>query len=107
MPPAKMFPISTGAPPASMAFPNIQSAAPVAPTPVAGGDAATPVAGAPVEADDGFTPEERRKNQLEEDPNFKRYLMMKRMKIPLANIRAKIRDTEKDYKPADIDLFAS
>ena len=102
-----MFPISTGAPPASMTFPNIQSAAPVAPTPVAGGDAATPVAGAPVEADDGFTPEERRKNQLEEDPNFKRYLMMKRMKIPLANIRAKIRDTEKDYKPADIDLFAS
>lgn len=33
--------------------------------------------------------------------------MMKRMKIPLANIRAKIRDTEKDYKPADIDLFAT
>lgn len=45
-----------------MSFPNIQSAAPVAPTPAAGGDVATPVAGAPVEADDGFTPEERRKN---------------------------------------------
>jgi len=63
MPPAKMFPISTGAPPASMTFPNIQSAAPVAANPVAAGDATTPVsAGAPVEADDGFTPEERRKN---------------------------------------------
>ena len=61
-----------------------------------------------MEADDGFTPEERRKNQLEEDPNFKKYLMMKRMKIPLANIRAKIRDTEGGvYKKEDIDLFAT
>jgi len=33
--------------------------------------------------------------------------MMKRMRIPLANIRAKIRDTEKDYKKEDIDLFAT
>jgi hypothetical protein len=50
------------------------------------------VTAAPVEdAGDGFTPEERRKNQLEEDPAFKKYLMMKRMKIPLAGIRAKIR----------------
>lgn len=33
---------------------------------------------------------------------------MKRMKIPLANIRAKIRDTENGvYLPKDIDLFAS
>jgi hypothetical protein len=33
--------------------------------------------------------------------------MMKRMKIPLANIRAKIRDTEGGrYKKEDIDLFA-
>jgi hypothetical protein len=33
--------------------------------------------------------------------------MMKRMKIPLANIRAKIRDTEGGkYTKADIDLFA-
>lgn len=34
--------------------------------------------------------------------------MMKRMKIPLANIRAKIRDTEGGiYTKADIDLFAT
>jgi len=34
--------------------------------------------------------------------------MMKRMKIPLANIRAKIRDTENGvYKKEDIDLFAT
>jgi len=34
--------------------------------------------------------------------------MMKRMKIPLANIRAKIRDTEAGvYKKEDIDLFAT
>lgn len=33
---------------------------------------------------------------------------MKRMKIPLANIRAKIRDTEAGvYKKEDIDLFAT
>lgn len=45
---------------------------------------------------------------MEEDPNFKKYLMMKRMKIPLANIRAKIRDTEGGvYKKEDIDLFAT
>lgn len=44
---------------------------------------------------------------LQEDPNFKKYLMMKRMKIPLANIRAKIRDTEGGtYTKEDIDLFA-
>jgi hypothetical protein len=110
MPKAKEFPISTGAaPPASMSFPNIQSAAPVA----AQQDAGAPAGGIPsgepanVEVNDGFTPEERRKNQLQEDPDFKKYLMMKRMKIPLANIRAKIRDTEGGkYTKADIDLFA-
>ena len=93
-----------------MSFPNIQSAAPATPVAPTGG---APVTGttAPAEAvevNDGFTPEERRKNQLEEDPNFKKYLMMKRMKIPLANIRAKIRDTEGGvYTKSDIDLFAS
>jgi len=45
---------------------------------------------------------------LEEDPDFKKYLTMKRMRIPLANIRAKIRDTEKGkYTKEDIDLFAN
>lgn len=58
------------------------------------------------DAGDGFTPEERRRNQLEEDPTFKKYLMMKRMKIPLAGIRAKIRG-EGLYKKEDIDLFAT
>ena len=34
--------------------------------------------------------------------------MMKRMKSPLANIRAKIRDTEGGiYTKTDIDLFAN
>lgn len=105
MPKVKEFPISSGAaPPASMSFPNIQSAAPVAQTEAAGASGNDV---AIVEANDGFTPEERRKNQLEEDPDFKKYLMMKRMKIPLANIRAKIRDTEGGrYTKDDIDLFA-
>ena len=44
--------------------------------------------------------------QLEEDPNFKTYLMMKKMKIPLVNIRNKIETEGKGYTTADIDLFA-
>jgi hypothetical protein len=92
MPPAKLFPISTTAPPATMSFPGLQSAPSAAPVPASSAPGATVVTAAPVEdAGDGFTPEERRKNQLEEDPAFKKYLMMKRMKIPLAGIRAKIR----------------
>lgn len=92
MPQAKLFPISTTPPPATMSFPGLQSAPKEAPTPAGGAPGASAEANAPVEdAGDGFTPEERRKNQLEEDPAFKKYLMMKRMKIPLAGIRAKIR----------------
>jgi len=56
--------------------------------------------------DDGFTPEQRRKNELEADAVFKKYLMMKRMMMPLAVIRKKIRDDAGPYKPSDIDLFA-
>jgi hypothetical protein len=56
--------------------------------------------------DDGFTPEQRRKNDLEVDASFKKYLMMKRMKMPLAVIRKKIRDDGGSFKPSDIDLFA-
>ena len=43
---------------------------------------------------------------MEEDANFKTYLMMKRMKIPLINIRNKIEADGKGYTAADIDLFA-
>lgn len=59
-----------------------------------------------MEIDDGFTPEQRRKNELEVDPGFKKYLMMKRMKMGLAIIRKKIRDDGGSYTPKDIDLFA-
>ena len=90
-----------------MSFPGLQSAPKEAPTTASGAPGASAEASAPVEdAGDGFTPEERRKNQLEEDPAFKKYLMMKRMKIPLAGIRAKIRG-EGNYQPKDIDLFAT
>ena len=107
MPPVKTFPISSGAPPSTMSFPNIQSAPPSAPTPLAAGAPTDAVAiEAAQEVNDGFTPQERRKNQLEEDPAFKKYLMMKRMKIPLAGIRAKIRG-DGGYDPKDIDLFAT
>jgi len=76
-----------------MSFPNIESAQPAA-SPTGGEaaqDGAEPATAEAAEMDDGFTPEERRKNQLEEDAGFKKYMMMKRMKIPLHNIRAKIR----------------
>ena len=107
MPKVKEYPVSAGAPPASMDFPGIVSAAATAPAAGDGdGNAETP-AGEATPADDGFTPEERRKNELQEDPGFKKYLMMRRMKIPHYNIRAKIRDTEQGkYTIADIDLFA-
>ena len=60
------------------------------------------------EIDDGFTPEQRRKNALEQDPSFKKFLMMYRMKIPLVNIRNKLKaDPSSGYTPADIDLFAT
>ena len=35
--------------------------------------------------------------ELENDPGFKSYLMMKRMKIPLINIRIKIKNDGKGY----------
>jgi hypothetical protein len=56
-------------------------------------------------ADDGFSPEERRKNELAEDPNFKKFISMYRMKIGLHNIRSKLRG-DPVYKESDIDLFA-
>ena len=40
------------------------------------------------------------------DPDFKKYLMMHRMKIPLVNIRNKIAGDDK-YTKDDIDLFAT
>lgn len=64
MPKVKTFPISTGAPPANMSFPNIKSAEPASAAPP--GDApaggATPADAPAAEVNDGFTPEERRKN---------------------------------------------
>lgn len=50
-----------------------------------------PEGAAPEEpVDDGMTPQERRKNELEEDPGFKKYRMMKKMGVLLVNIRKKI-----------------
>ena len=77
MPKVKEFPISKEAPPAIMSFPNLKSAEPEA----KGGDNSENPEGAAnaEEANDGFTPEERKKNELENNPAFKGYLMMKRM----------------------------
>ncbi len=64
MPKVKEFPISVGqAPPSTMSFPNIQSAAPAPPgAPADNGASAASADPGAVEANDGFTPEERRKN---------------------------------------------
>lgn len=53
--------------------------------------------------DDGLTPEQRRKAELESDSDFKKYLMMYRMKIPLINIRNKVASDAK-YAKSDIDV---
>ena len=92
MPPVKTFPISSHPPPAGMSFPGIEAAPKEEAKgadgePQDGQDGAAP---AEEEVDDGFTPEQRRKNALEIDGEFKKYLMMYRMKIPLVNIRNKI-----------------
>ena len=109
VPAVKTFPISSGPPPKGMSFPGVAEAAPKAD---GGGDA--PAAdeegqdAAPgeeeEEIDDGFTPEQRRKNQLETDPNFKKYLMMYRMKIGVANIRNKIEGDKLGFNRNDIDV---
>ena len=108
MPPVKTYPIG-GVMPAGMSFPGQAASAGAAAPSSAGGAAAdqdAPAAGGAPEVDDGFTPEQRRKNELEIDAGFKKYLMMKRMKMGLAIIRKKIRDDDAGYKPSDIDLFA-
>ena len=58
-------------------------------------------------SNDGFTPEERRKNELEDDANFKKYLSMLKMKIPLIHIRTKIAADALGYTSKDIDIFAA
>ena len=98
--PPKVYPVSGGPQPACMSIPNVATEEKAdgagEPQEAAGENAA--------DADDGFSPEERRKNELSEDPNFKKFLSMYRMKIPVHNIRAKIRD-EGTYKKEDLDLF--
>ena len=88
-----------------MTFPGIESA-PKEEAKGAGGDpqdGQDGAAPAEEEVDDGFTPEQRRKNALETDGEFKKYLMMYRMKIPLVNIRNKI-EADGVYTKADIDV---
>ena len=63
------------------------------------------------EPDDGFTPEQRRKNQLEEDPGFKKYKLMISMRQPLINVRKRLQaDPDAQaagYTIKDLDLFAT
>lgn len=91
-----------------MTFPGIEAAPPeeAKGTDGEGQDGQDDAAPAEEEVDDGFTPEQRRKNALEIDGEFKKYLMMYRMKIPLVNIRNKIA-ADGVYTKEDIDLFAT
>ena len=54
----------------------------------------------------GNVKSKKSKGQLEKDPGFKKYLMMKKMGRPLAGIRQKIID-DGIYAQGDIDLFAT
>ena len=85
-----------------LSFPGIEVAP--KPDPPAGGEGDDAEPEEPV--DDGFTPEQRRKNELENDPGFKAYLMMKKMRIPLINIRKRMKMENKGYSFKDMDLFA-
>ena len=105
VPAVKLFPISTGPPPNGMKFPGIEAAPPAQPQDTSeGGEGEEGETAEPEEIDDGFTPEQRRKNTLENDPGFKKYLMMYRMKIPLVNIRNKIEAETTEYTKSDIDV---
>lgn len=80
---AKVFPIKTGECPWMMDLPGIKSGA-------------QPVLTAEEEAaeqaiDDGLSPEEKKKQKLEGDPGFKKYITMKKMGVLLINIRRKIK----------------
>lgn len=108
MPNVKTYPVSTHAPPSTMNFPGVDSAAKGDPAggedaPIDNGPAAD--GGEPAEEDDGFTPEQREKMRLEDDPDFATFLKMKRMRIPLHNIRAKMRAGGK-FDPLLMDLFS-
>ena len=70
------------------------------------GGAAEAEAAGEEEANDGLTPEMRRKFALEDDPDFKKYIIMNRNKIPLFRIHDKIKMDGK-YECKDIDLFAT
>jgi hypothetical protein len=100
MPAVKLYPISSGPQPVSMSIPNIAVGSAKEPQ-----EGAAPGEAEAAPADDGFSPEERRKIELEEDPNFKKILMMLRMKVPLFQIRQKIKG-EGVYNISDADLFA-
>jgi hypothetical protein len=108
MPKIREFPISKGAPPGIMSFPNIAAAPPAEPQEGPGGAAASEAAPAE-DVDDGFTPEERRKNQLDEAENFKKFKMMLRNRIPLIRIWDRVRKegAADGFTVDDVNLFAT
>jgi len=55
----------------------------------------------------GLSPEEKKKMQLEQDPGFMRYIKMKKMGIPLINVRRKIKAEGAGYDWKDMNLFAN
>ena len=103
VPKVKTFPISNGPQPNMMSIPGIETAAKEE-APADGGPGGQDAAPAGEPVDDGFTPEQRRKMQLETDAGFKTYLMMKRMRMPLINIRMKIKQENKGFTQQDIDV---
>ena len=106
VPKVKTFPISSGPCPPMMSIPGIETASKE--TPAANGEGGPEGGGGAAAAeepiDDGFTPEQRRKMELESDPGFKTYLMMKRMRMPLINIRIKIKTENKGYAESDMNV---
>ena len=99
---SKTFTTSDGKAPWMMNLPGIESEE--KPEIPEGVEADGSGGGEPVE--DGLTPEQRRRRELEEDPGFKTYLRMVRMRIPLINIRRKLNNEGMKYTFADLDMFS-
>jgi len=57
--------------------------------------------------DDGLTPEEKKKQMLENDPGFSKYIKMKKMGVLLINIRRKIKQEGLGYDYKDMNLFSN
>ena len=109
-PPGMGLPLPPGPPPPGMGLPPPPGPPPgMGLPPPPGGQEMLPPDGQYIEGqafDDGLTEEERKKEELNNNPEFKKYLTMYKVKIPLVQIKQKIQQ-DGVFNPMDIELFAA